>query len=97
MVPRPITAADYATMALNFAPAAGTDMTQYLSDLTSNTGNWLTPYSWVQGFLYFTSSDDSYGITNSSNSGMTALGSPFQRPAFTAMQNFIAAHPTLVD
>jgi hypothetical protein len=64
--------------------AQGADMTQYLNDV-------VTKYPWVVFITFYTSRDDStgqYGLLNSDNS---------RRPAFTALQNWVAANAASID
>jgi hypothetical protein len=60
------------------------DLTQYLNDIK-------TEYPWVVYFNWYAARDDSsggFGLLNSDNT---------PRPAFTAMQNWIAANPSVTN
>jgi len=60
------------------------DLTQYLNDIKAQ-------YPWVVYFDWYSSLDDSTG-------GFGLLNSDYsRRPAFTAMQNWIAANPTITS
>lgn len=97
IAPRPITAADYATMALSFAPTTGTDQ-QEIGRATAIDG-------YVEGAATFTvttvSASPTLTVTGSPGTGITAaqgasiLGAGIPSATFTA--NTTSSSPTLAS
>lgn len=64
------------------------DLTQYLTDLKNN-------YPWVVWLDWYSSCDDSsgaFGLVNKNSAGECGVAGTTVRPAFTAMQTWIAAN-----